>query len=156
MRDIPYTASFDLLVNFFTSFGYFQKDEENLRVLHAIARALRSSGRFLMDYLNRAHVLRTLVPHDQKEMDGIIIEQTRWVTGDPDRAGDHVRINKQVTMTEGDRRRTYEESVRMYTPEELNAMMADAGLTIRQTFGEFDERPVAPDAPRFIIVGSKA
>lgn len=155
MRDIPYTASFDLLVNFFTSFGYFQEDEENLRVLHAIARALRPSGRFLMDYLNRVHVLRTLVPHDQKEMDGIVIEQTRWVTGDPDRPGDHVRINKQVTMTEGECRRTYEESVRMYTLEELNAMMADAGLTIRQTFGGFDECPVAPDAPRLIIIGRK-
>ncbi len=155
MRDIPYTDSFDLLVNFFTSFGYFREDEENALVLKAIFNALRPGGRFLMDYLNRDHVLQTIVPRDRKEIDGAVLEQSRWISGDSDKPGSHVRINKQVIMTEGDKSRTYEESVRMYTLEEMFDMTSAAGLAITHTFGDFDGRPVDPDAPRLILIGSK-
>ncbi|MBI4553565.1 MAG: methyltransferase domain-containing protein [Candidatus Latescibacteria bacterium] len=155
MRDIPYDEAFDLVVCFFTSFGYFQEDEENERVLHAIARALRPAGRFFIDYLNRDYVLQTLVPHDRREQDGLIIEQERWVTGEPDRTGSAVRINKRVTVTEAGVSRTYEESVRMYTLAELTAMAARAGLTMTHTFGEFDGRPFGADTPRLIVVGTK-
>lgn len=154
MREIPYERTFDLLVNFFTSFGYFRTDEENARVLRGIARALRPGGRFLMDYLNREQVLRTLTPQDRKTQDGTVIEQTRWVSGDPGRAGSPVRINKRVTIRHGAQTRTYEESVRMYTFDELKIMLDKTGLRITHTFGDFDGRPFEPDAPRLIVIGA--
>jgi SAM-dependent methyltransferase len=155
MREIPWRAAFDLLVNFFTSFGYFTPDEENARVLRAMAGALRPGGRFLIDYLNREHVVRTLVPHDRKTMGGMTIEQTRWITGDPGQPGSPVRINKRVTIRDGRQSRTYEESVRMYTLEELTAMLTEAGLEITRLFGDFDGRPLTPEAPRMILTGAR-
>ncbi|MBM3264906.1 MAG: class I SAM-dependent methyltransferase [candidate division Zixibacteria bacterium] len=154
MREIPYMQAFDLVVNFFTSFGYFATDTENARVLHAIARSLRPGGRFLMDYLNRSSVLRTLVAHDIKSLDGLRIEQCRWVSGDPDRPGDPVRINKRVTIEDAQGRRDCEESVRMFTLTELETLLNAAGLVISRTFGDFDGRPAADDAPRLILIGT--
>ena len=140
-------------MNFFTSFGYFREDGENARVLEAISRALRPGGRFLMDYLNRAYVISTLVPSDRRTVEGMEVEQRRWITGDPSAAGGHVRINKQVRIREDGAERSYDESVRMYTLVELEAMMDQAGLVVTQTYGDFDGRPVTGDAPRNILVG---
>ncbi len=153
MRDPPAGGAYDLVVNFFTSFGYFREDDENARVLEAISRALRPGGRFLMDYLNRAYVISTLVPSDCRTVEGMEVEQRRWITGNPSEPGGHVRINKQVRIREGGAERSYDESVRMYTLDELEAMMVRAGLMVTQTFGDFDGRPVRGDAPRNILVG---
>ena len=153
MRDPPVVRAYDLVVNFFTSFGYFREDGENARVLEAISRALRPGGRFLMDYLNRAYVISTLVPSDRRTVERMEVEQRRWITGDPSKAGGHVRINKQVRIREDGAERSYDESVRMYTLEELEAMMDRAGLKVTQTYGDFDGRPVSGDAPRNILVG---
>ena len=153
MRDPPAVHAFDLVVNFFTSFGYFREDGENARVLEAISRTLRPGGRFLMDYLNRAYVISTLVPSDRRTLEGMEVEQRRWITGNPSEPGGHVRINKQVRIREDGTERSYDESVRMYTLEELEAMMDRAGLVVTRTFGDFDGRPVGDDAPRNILVG---
>ena len=153
MRDPPAVRAYDLVVNFFTSFGYFREDGENARVLEAIWRALRPGGRFLMDYLNREYVISTLVPSDRRTVEGMEVEQRRWITGDPSEAGDHVRINKQVRIREDGAERSYDESVRMYTLEELEALMERTGLKVTQTYGDFDGRPVSGDAPRNILVG---
>ena len=153
MRDPPGESAFDLVVNFFTSFGYFREDGENARVLAAISRVLRPGGRFLMDYLNRDYVIATLVPSDRRTVEGMVVEQRRWITGDSSKAGGHVRINKQVRIREDGTERSYDESVRMYALEELEAMMDRAGLKVTQTYGDFDGRPVSAEVPRNILVG---
>ena len=153
MRDPPGVSAFDLVVNFFTSFGYFQEDRENARVLDAIARSLRPGGRFLMDYLNREYVISTIVPADSRTVEGMEVEQRRWISGDTSETGSHVRINKQVRIREDGAERSYDESVRMYTLDELGEMMARAGLEIVQAYGDFDGSPVSADLPRNILVG---
>ena len=110
-------------------------------------------GRFLMDYLNRAYVISTIVPADSRTVEGMEVEQRRWISGDPSETGGHVRINKQVRIREDGAERSYDESVRMYTLEELYAMMDRAGLMVTQTYGDFDGRPVSGDAPRNILIG---
>ena len=155
MRDIPFESTFDLVVNFFTSFGYFDSDAENTRVLRAIARALKPGGRFLMDYLNRSSVIHSLKPHDLKEENGRRIEQNRWISGNPDVPGEPVRINKRVTIEDEQGKREYEESVRMYTLDELTSMLMDAGIEIERTFGDFNGSPFGDQTPRLVVWGWK-
>jgi SAM-dependent methyltransferase len=47
MREPPFEGRFDALVNWFSSFGYFD-DETNRRVLEGFARALRPGGVLLI------------------------------------------------------------------------------------------------------------
>jgi SAM-dependent methyltransferase len=71
MRCLPFAAgSFDWVLNFFTSFGYFEKERENFQVLEEIVRVLAPRGRFLIDIMNTASTLRHLQPREVQRLDG--------------------------------------------------------------------------------------
>ncbi|MGH9420514.1 MAG: class I SAM-dependent methyltransferase, partial [Thermoanaerobaculia bacterium] len=67
MRVLPFrTGAFNLVVNLFTSFGYFADDESNLHVVQEVARVTAGGGTFVLDFLNTAHLRDTLVPFDER------------------------------------------------------------------------------------------
>jgi SAM-dependent methyltransferase len=142
MRALPFcTASFAGLVNFFTSFGYFATEEENVRVVHEMARVLEKGAAFLFDYLNLHRELETLV---QREVRGDVSIE-RWFDV-KDRS-----FNKRITI--GQKR--YLERVRGYDLDEISMMFTSAGLTIRAAFGDFLGAPFEKTSPRLIVVGTK-
>ena len=150
MRALPFVEAFDVAVNFFTSFGYFMDPEENCAVARGMARALRVDGRFFMDYLNAPHVEATLVPHSEREQDGFHIAEDRWID-----AAAH-RVNKRTTVHKGDEVVLESgESVRLYRPPELFALLRDAGLEIDRVFGDYEGRPLDETRPRMLITGHR-
>jgi SAM-dependent methyltransferase len=73
MRRIEHSDEFDLVVNLFTSFGYFSRGKENEMVISGIAKALKRGGYFLFDFLNRDFLINNLVPLDiRNEKDKVI------------------------------------------------------------------------------------
>lgn len=142
MRSLPFCDSvFSGLVNFFTSFGYFATEDENLQVVREMARVLKPGAQFLFDYLNVHRELEKLVQRETR--DGVQIE--RWFD-QYDRA-----FNKRITI--GDRR--YLERVRGYDLDEISAMFTSSGLSIRAAFGDFDGNAFSRTSPRLILVGSR-
>lgn len=78
MRDPFGKNRFDHVFNFFTSFGYFENDEENHRVIRNIYHALKPGGLLVLDYLNWIAAERSLVAEEAKEIDGIVYHISRW------------------------------------------------------------------------------
>src|SRR5207249_4665429 len=62
MRHMRFGNAFDAALSMFTSFGYFDRPDEDRQVLRGIARALRPRGKFLMELFNRDSLVGTL-PH---------------------------------------------------------------------------------------------
>jgi SAM-dependent methyltransferase len=61
MRALPFRpGTFGLVVNLFTSFGYFRSDTEHGAVMRQVAEVLAPDGRFVIDYLNAEQVRRSL------------------------------------------------------------------------------------------------
>ena len=155
MRRLPFQAeSFDWVLNFFTSFGYFERERENFRVLEEIVRILTPGGRFLIDLMNPGPVLDSLKPRDVQESDGLRAEIERWY--DPAVQ----RVNKRiVVMSAGaepsEPPRTYLESVRLYQPEEVTIGLRWAGLEVDGLFGNFQGDPYERDSERLILLGYK-
>jgi SAM-dependent methyltransferase len=50
MRRLFRTNSFDLLLNLFTSFGYFERQHHNAMAINAWAAALKSGGKLVIDF----------------------------------------------------------------------------------------------------------
>ena len=148
MRVLPFAdSSFDVVVNLFTSFGYFADDESHLRVVQEVARVTRGGGTFVLDFLNTTQLRNTLVPYDEREIAGSVVEQRREISDD----GRFVikRICIRGTGKE------FTERVRLFDKDDLSAMMVEAGFRIDAVYGNYDAAPVSADAPRVILFGRR-
>jgi len=151
MRTIPYEAHFATAVSIFTSFGYFETDDEDAKVLSAVHRALRPGGRFLVDTLHRESTIARIVPEEDVELPGGRGHITRTVSEDGKRVEKIVRFEPEDGAAEAVRR----ESVRMYAPEEITEMFEAAGFVDVRVYGSLRGEPIGPDAPRLVLVGRK-
>jgi len=149
-RKLPFAGgAFDAVVNLFTSFGYFC-DEENCGLICSMAAMLRRGGGFYIDYLNPSRVLETLVPCTTREINGVAIEERRQYDSDSRRVEKCIRLERDGESKE------YTESVRLYSPDEMKAILSDADLECRGIFGspgreQYDELR----SPRMILFGIK-
>lgn len=151
MRAIPFEGVFDAVANFFTSFGYFVAEAENLAVAQGIARALKPGGRFFMDYLNPAYVEAHLESESSRMAGEYTIVEHRWIDQDTRRVNKTMRVHKndvEVSRTS--------ESVRLYDPDELVSLLGAAGLAVAGLYGDYDGCTVRDDKPRQIVVGTRA
>jgi SAM-dependent methyltransferase len=149
MRELPFAdESFVLVVNLFTSFGYFRDDAQHLRVLTQVARVVQKGGWFVLDYLHADQVRLSLVPRDERSVGSVTVEQEREISAD----GRFVR--KMITI--GELGRTFVERVRLFEPAELVALCTEAGFTVDSVVGDYDGSPLRPDSPRVILVARRA
>ncbi|MEA2489086.1 MAG: hypothetical protein QOH21_878 [Acidobacteriota bacterium] len=146
MRQLPFCDNvFAGLVNFFTSFGYFATEEENMQVVREMARVLEGGAPFLFDYLNVHRELHKLVERETREGPTGTVKIERWFDGS-DRS-----FNKRITI--GQKR--YLERVRGYDLDEISAMFTSCNLSIQSAFGDFDGSKFDHTSPRLILVGSR-
>ncbi|HXG57722.1 MAG TPA: class I SAM-dependent methyltransferase [Thermoanaerobaculia bacterium] len=146
MRSLPFrSGSFAGLVNFFTSFGYFAEEEQNLQVVREMARVLRRGAVFLFDYLNVDRELKKLIERETRDTPRGPVRIERWFDAS-DRS-----FNKRITIGE----RRYLERVRGYDLDEISMMFTESRLAIRTAYGDFDGRPFEPSSPRLILVGTR-
>jgi SAM-dependent methyltransferase len=147
MRSIPWPGRFDRVLSWFTSFGYFE-DDDNRLVLAEAHKALKPDGLLAVEMNHRD----ALLPRYQAET---VLEK-----GD-DRMIDRHRFDLQTgrshderTIVRGGKERTFEFSVRMLTAAELRDWMLAAGFREAHAFGE-DGEPLTLEHRRMTVVGRK-
>lgn len=152
MRDIPFSDEFDAVINMFTAFGYFDSEAEDLRVLQAVANALKSGGKLLLDTINREWVLSNYVQNDwHTDHDGNTFLEHREF----DLATGRNRVTFSIVAADGARRESPGHDVRLYTLTELVRLLDAAGLQLSGTYGDYDGAPYAINTPRMIVVATK-
>jgi len=148
MRHLPIRAgSMDLTVSLFTSFGYFEHDEEHRAALREMVGTLRPGGWFVIDYLNAAEVRRQLVARETVAVRSGRAEVARAMSADG-------RYVCKTIVTPAGRRFT--ERVRLFEPAQMMTMLEDAGVEVRHRFGDYHAMPLQPDSPRTILAGPVA
>lgn len=134
MRELDFTGRFDAAINVFTSFGYFEQERDDGRVLAAIARALVPGGVFLIDHLNTITLMERFRAKDWTQFDDgtLFLEERRY---------DQLRGRHEATWTfvrpDGSRA-VLQHSLRGYTPAELRALVEEAGLELDGAWGSWD------------------
>jgi SAM-dependent methyltransferase len=151
MRNIDFRAEFDAAICLFTSFGYFESEEENCEVLRRISQALRPRSRIVLDVENRDGLLMRYQSRDwwQTEFGDLVMEERRF---DPVKGRGHTKI---VLISEG-RRTEHNLSIRWYSIPELGRMLKDVGMQIRELYGGLDGSGYGLDAMRLVVVAEKA
>lgn len=148
MRRLPFArGSFGALTSFFTSFGYFADPVDDREVLHEISRVVSPDGVFMLDFLNAARVRAELVAEDSREVRGNRIVQLRKISNG-------VVVKRiRVEPLSGGTPRDFEERVRLYSPAELVALLAEVGLITEHRFGDYEGADFVPESPRLILAG---
>ncbi len=148
MRRLPFGPVFDLVVNLFTSFGYFPTDEENAHALAEMARVLKPGGWLVIDHIHAARLRATLVGEDVRSGPGVQITQRREIRDN--------RIQKDVTIErEGHAVLRYRENVRLFAPDELAGLMAPLGLGEIHFAGGFDGSEFTAESARMLVVARR-
>jgi cyclopropane fatty-acyl-phospholipid synthase-like methyltransferase len=148
IRNFNSNNKFDLVINLFTSFGYFETDEENFSVLKKAYSLLVDDGFFVLDFFNSQFLKKNLVEFSEENLDNAEIHQYRKIKDN--------RVTKKIVITKDGILSTYEESVRMFTEDELVDAIQNIGFDIYKTFGdflgnEFDNL----SSPRLILICKK-
>lgn len=150
MRSLPFRdGCAGAVVNMFTSFGYFETDLDNVRVMHEAARIAAAGGVFLMDFLNAGSLARELhegAPSVRRER-GATIEERREIVDEGRVLVKHVRVG-----VDGRESVEYRERLRLYRHDDLVAMAEVAGFAVRAVYGDYDLAPyAAATSPRVIM-----
>jgi len=148
MRTLPFSSCFDLVVNLFTSFGYFE-DGENKDVIISIKGILKKGGYLFLDYLNKAYVYNNLKPETISRVNCKVVTERRSLV-DLGR-----RIEKKIIIESNGNTEDYLESVRIYSPEELVEMFTQIGFEITNIFGDYTGSSLKENSPRTILVAKK-
>ncbi len=128
----PYNEQFDAVFNLFTSFGYFDKDEDNLNTIKAIKADLNEFGFGVIDFMNTDFVLKTLIHEENKTVDGIEFHLKRHEE-------DGYIIKEIAFIHEGDDYH-YQEHVRAFSLEDFEALFKKAGVYLLDIFGDYKLR----------------
>jgi SAM-dependent methyltransferase len=151
MRRVPLNGEFDVVLNLFTAFGYFDTNEENTRVVREIARLLKQGGVFVLDVMNKERLMRVFKEKDWGRLsDGSII--LREHTFDLISGRNYERRVRHRASGEVEEVHI---SLRLYTLAELITMCKKAGLKLQEVYGDFDGNPLVLDSPRCILVTRK-
>ncbi len=152
LRALPFREeSFDLVVNLFSSLGYFDTDEMNLSVLCNIVKLCRRGQWVVIDFMNSDFVRANLEAESSRVMpDGTAVRDRRWIGGTPE------RVNKQTAVRFPDGRdRTFDESVRLFSPDELKQALDRCGVNIEKEFGSYEGDRFTTSSKRSILMGRR-
>lgn len=151
MRDLPFESEFDAVINIFTSFGYFHDEEDDVRTVHGVRRALRPGGRFLLETLHRDGLPGRFQPVSaEKTSKGMIILH--------ERAWDLARdvIDDKVTLIRPDGSRAeYQSAVRMHSLSSLLTLWRGSGLEPEAWYGGLDGSPLDLTSRRLVLIGRR-
>lgn len=144
MRE-PFEDKFDAIFNLFTSFGYFENDEDNLKTLVAIKDSLTEYGFAVIDFMNVNQVIANLVPTEVKTVDGIDFHIKRYV------ADSH--IYKEIDFEDQGEKFHFTEKVKALTLEDFTQMMETAGIFLLDIFGDYKLKKFhKKDSERLIMI----
>lgn len=148
MREIIAGHRFDYVFNLFTSFGYFDTQKDNLKVLQSVHEMLNDGGKVIIDFLNIHKVVANLVKKEVKTIDGIVFNITREFDGK--------HILKTISFGHTGQSYSYTERVQGLNKEDFEKLLEKSNFKVDAIFGDFNlDEYHAETSDRLILIASK-
>lgn len=148
MRDNLTENKYDLVLNLFTSFGYFENLDDNLKTLKSVNQSLKKNGELIIDFFNADYVLQNLIPKEQKSIDGTIFNITKRVTNNI--------IYKEINFESENKNYQFIEQVQALKKSDFEFLLAQSGFKIETIFGNYKlEKYNAITSERLIVLATK-
>lgn len=151
MREMNFDGSFDAVLCWGTTFGYFD-DDSNKRVVERLHRALKPRGVLLLDVVNRDHVIRSQPNLIWFEGDGCIcMEESKF-----NYFLSRLEVKRTVMLDDG-RQRDSVYTLRSYALHELGLLLHQQGFRVAEVSGMTATPGVffGADSPRILVVAER-
>jgi len=146
MREFRREGAFDLAVNLFTSFGYFEDRADDERVLGNVHESLAPGGAFVMQLASKETLARDFRERTWDDhADGYVLEEHAirddwsWIE------------NHWVVVADGETRE-FDVSHRLYSAFELRERLRDAGFSTVAAYGDLDGSDYDHEAEALVVV----
>lgn len=175
MRELPFKNKFDAVINIFTSFGYFNNEEDNVKVIKKISRALKPKGKFLIDLANPINLLVQLTPDKQAKKKGLLVSHIKELSSGiklttiSEFNPETMVWSMKRTWKEKGKKQGYKFDMRSFTLPELRHLFKENGLIVEKVWGDFkgspsqilrskigEGKPYRFDSPRMIVLARKS
>ncbi len=128
----PMNQKFDAVFNLYTSFGYFDNDENNLKTIMAIKDELNDFGFGVIDFMNSDYVIKNLVPEDDRTIQNIAFHQKRYAKDG--------YIFKDIQFSYKNEHYSFQERVKAFTLQDFESLFEQAGVHLLDVFGDYKLR----------------
>jgi SAM-dependent methyltransferase len=148
MRKLFRTNYFDVILNLFTSFGYFENSNDDLSTIQAVSKGLKPGGTFVLDFMNSKKVIAGLVKEDQKTSHDITYRIRRTFESG--------FITKYIDFSDNGKEHHYRERVKALSLDDFKAYFEKAGLEISDVRGNYELETFDEDnSDRMILIAKK-
>jgi SAM-dependent methyltransferase len=144
-------GAYDGIVNLYTSFGYFDSDEEELAVLKNAFASLKPNGRLVMELKGKEILARNFQARSWSTNDAgtaFLLEERKVQSG-------WSRIDNRWIIVDDAGPREFRWTIRVYSGHELETLLCHAGFTEVSLYGSLAGAPYDHEATRLVAVARK-
>ena len=139
---------YDMVLNLFTSIGYFKNKIDNQTVFINIDHSLKNNGYFIIDFLNSLQVIRSFENKEEiKVIQGIKFNIKKYYNND--------FIFKKICITDKKNKFTFTEKVQLLKKEDFIKFAAKTNLKPVKVFGNYKLEKFNKDSNRLIMIFKK-
>lgn len=148
MREVIPNHKFDYIFNLFTSFGYFDTQKDNVKMLQSVHEMLNEGGKLIIDFMNVHKVIAHLVQEEVKKVDDIEFHIIREFDGK--------HILKNISFGHTGQSYSYTERVQGLMKEDFEKLLEKTNFKIDAIFGDFNLNEYHSEtSDRLILIASK-
>jgi len=150
MRTFVRPATYDLVLNMLTSFGYFENKEDDLQVLRNIYTSLKASGICLLDMVGKELIAKDFQPTiSHSQPDGSTIIKRLQITDD------WTRLHNEWIYLKNDKVTEFKFDQTIYSGQELKDRLFRVGFSSVKLFGNLNGEEYGLNGYRLIAVAVK-
>jgi ubiquinone/menaquinone biosynthesis C-methylase UbiE len=148
MRNFDTNIKYGYIFNLFTSFGYFKKNEDNLKVLKSCYHHLNKNGLLIIDFLNSEQIKSSINGlKEMKNISGISFNIHKEIIDD--------YVIKKIEIKDGEASYNFQEKVQLFKIEDFKKMFEFSGFKIISSYGDYQMNPYDLNSSRLILCAKK-
>jgi SAM-dependent methyltransferase len=148
MRQAIAGERFDVVLNLFTSLGYFADEADDRKVVDAAAAMLVPGGRFLLEVINGERLMARFEEREWFTVGQAAVVERRSL----DRTARRMVVERTVTTPNDTEVNLH--AIRLYNGRDISAILRSAGFGLVDLYGDWSGEPLTSDSLRVLAVGT--
>jgi SAM-dependent methyltransferase len=150
MRSFERSETFDIAINMFSAFGYFEDKSDDIQVLERLYSSLAPGGVLVIDVVGKEWLARHFeATSSNKAEDGTLMITRREIIED------WTRIRSEWIQLKDGEATTFVSQINVYSGQELKVFLEDVGFGSVALYGDLEGNEYGIDVQRLIAVARK-